>query len=361
MAYPLFDKLIIGTGEQLSQLVTVMLTRALYEETGSYDSSLMPELWLNAELNLDAIGPGGKWAGEPMTVRDLVTQMKVNLFTADRTSQLISQCLNVNTLTGRLRNAYILTRCSSRLFVESFLASGAYTRKTIRQKLDCVLDYMGTPCFRCMTMSYNPQRRERYALRKHYRLQPQRDRLRFMKMFQTSKGKGLRSFMYVPKLKLKTCRQWRPKAQIAKGIRAFRGIGSFMAKNLWHILQPVLGYPRQLNLTYTDVGPGARVGVNLCMGWPPALLKTCGSEVVGLFYSDAVGQLRKRALKHKLLRFCDNDPTHIAAAKDRCRLELSTLEGMQFFLCEWSKIVRYYWYRGVVYTRGYWRNLEDAS
>ncbi len=90
MAYPLFDKLIIGTGEQLSQLVTVMLTRALYEETGSYDSSLMPELWLNTELNLDAIGPGGKWAGEPMTVRDLVTQMKVNLFTADPTSRLIS-------------------------------------------------------------------------------------------------------------------------------------------------------------------------------------------------------------------------------------------------------------------------------
>lgn len=84
-----FRKLTMSTGEQLTLLVTVMLVRALFQVTGSYDSELIPES-LSSTLVCMAWNDAVPWQ---CTVIDLCRLMKLNLFATDPCSNLIRRVM----------------------------------------------------------------------------------------------------------------------------------------------------------------------------------------------------------------------------------------------------------------------------
>ena len=250
----------------------------------------------------------------------------------------------------RTLNAYLMTVCSSFEFLQAFHSSCAHLAKsTLRAKLKHVLAMLGRkPYFKLFSRSFNPQRRQRATFMKLRRHGSNRDSARFHKLFCPP-----------PTLKLKKDRQWRTKKVLCKHIRGFRGIGPFLAKNFW--LNFTLGgvrYPRAEDTFWGEVGPGGRSGINIMMGFPPELLKNCMKESTGAFYSDLATNLRKKLLRHPLLRNLPSDSDAMRAAKDMIRDALSTIEGFQFLACEWSKIVNYTTTGNPIYTRGYWKEWE---
>ena len=119
-----------------------------------------------------------------------------------------------------------------------------------------------------------------------------------------------------------------------------------------------MAYPRAEDAFLGEVGPGGRTGINIMMGFPPELLKSCMRESTGAFYSDLATNLRKKLLRHPLLRPLSSDNDAMRAAKQMIRDALSTIEGFQFLACEWSKIINYITTGNQIYTRGYWKQWE---
>lgn len=341
---PLFPKLSIPRETQLEFTLSVMLARVGFSLTGSYDH---PELkkWLDtsAEIGCDD-------ANRTVTVRTIVEALKINFHSLDKTTLLQRKSLD-GTFRNKLINSYILTRCSSRAFGKAFFNSGASKGGRLKSKLRTTLTGLGGSSHRCFTMSYNPQRRTRYEHKKKLKKHPGRGlKLLFHELRYDSK-------LY--EIKLKDCaRNWISKFNICKSLKKLRGFGPFLAKNMWQLIQSWSRYPNVLDLEFCESGPGARCGANWMVANPPLLMLNATNDHAAFYYSELISDLRKECLSSILLA---NPPRGSIQQKcvDLIKTELSTLEGCQFILCEWSKIVCWARTGSVVYTRLYWRNLED--
>ena len=173
------------------------------------------------------------------------------------------QVMQSSPKTHATKNAYILARCTSRDFVQAFLASRAFIEKfSIKDKLTATVERLHGDYWRAFTSSFNPQRRSRRKLYK-MRSKPIASKRYFLK------GCSRKILPLSLKTKKQACRS---KQAICLEVRGYRGIGPFLAKNLWQFFR--LGefhgiYPAKQDLAFGEVGPGGRRGVNLMNGWPP--------------------------------------------------------------------------------------------
>lgn len=257
-------------------------------------------------------------------------------------------------LRRRTINAYLVTVCSSYEFLKTFYESGAHlSKKTLHSKVKHVASLLGRkPFYKFFTRSFNPQRRQRAVFLKHRRKSSCRDAGLFFRFFRRAP----------PVLKLKANRKWQPKQTLCKQIREYRNVGPFLAKNFWQ--NYTIGgvqYPRALNAAFGEVGPGGRAGINILLGFPPDLMKACGRDSSAAFYADQATRLRKKLLRHPLLQADPSDNDELRQAKQLIIDSLSTIEGLQFLTCEWSKIVNYCATGNCTYERGYWNWWDSAD
>ena len=104
----------------------------------------------------------------------------------------------------------------------------------------------------------------------------------------------------------------------------------------------------------SEVGPGGRVGINLLLHCPPALMRDCSQDLSAQYFSDKASTLRQKCMRSPLLRPHEGDCAEIAKAKALIRQQCETVEGFQFLACEHSKIVRWLMTGNITYERGYW-------
>ena len=93
-------------------------------------------------------------------------------------------------------------------------------------------------------------------------------------------------------------------------------------------------------------------------GKPPQLSMNQGDFHSAAFYADVVDGLRKKMLKHDLLKPSPEDSPEVITAKAEVRGYLGSIESAQFLLCEWSKIVSFLLTGNITYLRHYWANAE---
>ena len=87
----------------------------------------------------------------------------------------------------------------------------------------------------------------------------------------------------------------------------------------------------------------------------------CQKQESALFYADKANELRRKCLRHPLLAPDASDSPAVAKAKESVREQLQTVEGFQFFACEYSKLVRFLTTDNVTYSRTYWADMEAAD
>ena len=345
----LFASMTMSTAEQISCLLTTMMVRCLFEEFGSYSDARMPSELADAAFVFSI----GKTASSTATCRQICEGMKINVFSSDATTCLIRKCIKGCSMHHATLNAYILARCTSRAFAEEFYAGGAYkSKKTVRGKLAHTVNGLGKKYWRCFTTSFNPQRRER---RQFFKLR-RRPRLSKREFFRTLSLKAM------PRLKLKQGKAWRSKVDICKEIRSYPGMGPLSAKNMWQFFS-LSGYrlPRKLDAQFGEVGEGGRKGCNLMLHNPLQFATKSTDELSSQFFSKTTQELQHRMLKHALLRDRPGDEQFLRNARQKIKIELSTIEGTQFLLCEWSKLCNWMLTGNCTYCRGYWRLAEEQN
>ena len=96
-------------------------------------------------------------------------------------------------------------------------------------------------------------------------------------------------------------------------------------------------------------------------GRPKGLLKDSASIDAADFFVQELRKLQKRMRLCKVLTPSQRDSPQLKRAKMAVQSQIATLEGVQFLLCEWSKVVKYDLSRSVTYGRGYWRRMEEAG
>ena len=155
----LFPILTMTTGQQISNLLTIMLCRCMFTVLGSYDDPRMPNKWAHETI---VVALEGVAAFSAVKVLDLCKVMKINVFSTDATTTAISRCMQGVSKFHQASNAYILARCSSRTFARAFFESRAYSdKKTIKSKVLRTLFCLKNRAWSCFTTSFNPQRRQR--------------------------------------------------------------------------------------------------------------------------------------------------------------------------------------------------------
>ena len=344
-----FPSLTMSTDQQISCLLTVMMVRCLFEELGSFDDPRMPAALADAVFVFSM----GKGASSAATCRQICQSMKINVFSTDATTCLIRKCVEGVSRYHATANAYILARCTSREFAQEFYTGGAYIdRKTVRAKLVHTLNRLGKKYWRCFTTSFNPQRRER---RQFFKLR-RRPRLSRRELFRTMSLKNM------PRLKLKQGKAWRSKVDICREIRSYPGMGPLSAKNMWQFFSlSGLRLPRKQDNQFGEVGEGGRKGCNLMLHNPLQFATKSTDDHSAQFFHKSVQELQHRMLKHALLRDSDFGEQFMKTARQKVKLELATIEGAQFLLCEWSKLCNWMLTGNCTYCRGYWRLAETNN
>jgi hypothetical protein len=344
---------------QIDHLLKIMVCRAAYGATKCYDDERMPKV-IEEELALSFDNAPKTYARhDVLSHRQVLQKLKVNFFSKDGVTKDIEAIQQVAP-TKKSINTYIMTLCSSRKFIEAFSASGACSVVAgVRQKFLITWAHMakdgGTMC-ESFTRSYNPQRRQR-ALYATYN-DEEKAQEHFLSTISTKQFR----------LRLKDGGQQRyGKRQVCRKIRKLKGIGVFLSKNYWQFY--CLGRSGKAlpdDLQWSETGPGARVGANVMAGRPPNLLRDAQSLDSSDFFVQELVAIRKRMRLSSVLKpsVCDNKV--VQQAKLDVLKEIVTLEGVQFFLCEWSKIVKYVLTRDKRYERIYYeqcgqQKVADAS
>ena len=83
-------------------------------------------------------------------------------------------------------------------------------------------------------------------------------------------------------------------------------------------------------------------------------MRDCASPPAAQYFAEKATELRKKCLRHPLLKVCAEDSAELAQAKQLIRDQCETVEGFQFLCCEHSKIVRWLMTWNCTYNRGYW-------
>ena len=137
-----------------------------------------------------------------------------------------------------------------------------------------------------------------------------------------------------------------------KELKSRRGIGPFVAKNYWSILNCFRRSQLPDDLTYAECGPGAREFLLLLNGYPRNLLDRSTGQNVSDFFNNLLLEFRnhwRRLLLRRIRRTSDRRLVHWL--KTVQAETLATLESLQFMCCECSKILHYLVSRNSTYSR----------
>ena len=165
----------------------------------------------------------------------------------------------------------------------------------------------------------------------------------------------------VPRLRLKEGKVWRAKRAICNDIRKLHGVGPLTGRNLWSFMS--LGVRGNLvpdNNSWGVVGVGAREAVNLLNNWPPTLLKESPSQDAADFFVIEVAKIQYEFLSLPDLAPLPGDSPLVSAAKSLVRDEASTIESMEFMLCEFCKVVKWVYTRKQQYVMGFWKKTVES-
>ena len=348
----LFPVLSASEDEQVASMITIMLLRAIFEITKDYCHPAVPAEWSGRVVEYAFRGS----AARPLTALDICQRMKLNFFPFDHCTNIARRIMleSSKELKSRTINAYLIAVCTSRDFLKAFYESGAHVHKrTMKSKLNSIIQTIGADnLFKCFTRSFNPQRRIRNQLLKLRKAKTHLVKSYFRSLFKCPQPLSLKSGKQA----------WRPKVDICRTIRGYRGLGIFGAKNFWQFFSLAkTRYPALHDTAFGEVGPGARRGINLLLHLPLDLMVSCTKDASAFFYSDHCSKLGKKCAAHILLRPDSADSPEVAFAKCAVSNEFKTIEGTQFVTCEHSKIVRWCIHGTVIYEYGYWTAYENQD
>ena len=111
-------------------------------------------------------------------------------------------------------------------------------------------------------------------------------------------------------------------------------------------------YPSSLR----QVGPGARKAINLLNKSPPCFAQTSASWSSAQYFAEQLKIVAEELRACPELKPLPSDSDTVKTAKANANKLLSTLEGVQFLLCELGKIFTFLLTDGIVYARGYWHH-----
>ncbi len=146
-----------------------------------------------------------------------------------------------------------------------------------------------------------------------------------------------------------------------------RELGAFTGKCFYQIIRRQFPYERCFSTScrrplerYSECGPGARAALNILEGLPATWqLHATGQAAADVFNGyllkwkkiwRAVGMQLRRELPDELHEHID---AFLAPWFDET--------WFQFVLCEMSKIIAFILVGAVVYSRGYWRHVEQQG
>ena len=339
---------------QVTFLVSLLLCRAAYTYTGTYTSSELPKAMLDLLFDMAfAPAPRRTKRTHALKVKDLLRRMKINLFSTDHTTREIKDILKDN-WSHRHINAYILTLFTSRDFVKAFRDSGAYSKSYpwVSQKLARTWDYLDGPIHTSFATAFNPQRRQYWTYKKM--------------TDATARTTILKNVArVVPPLKTKNAQQIRrSKRDMCKDLRQLHGLGPFLAKNMWQFLtvdSSKYSLPPDNN-SWGEVGKGGRTGANILNSWPFQFSTTSSSQAAADFWALTVSEIRDELLACPELQPDAKDTDTMVKAKQMLVAELQTIEGTQFVLCEWSKVVHYVLHGNADYERYFsWDTAQEQT
>ena len=147
-----------------------------------------------------------------------------------------------------------------------------------------------------------------------------------------------------------------------KELKSHRGVGPFVAKSYWSILNCFRRSRLPDDLTYAECGPGAREFLLLVSGYPRDLLVTSTTQQDADFFNVLLLHFRnnwRRLLKRRIRKTADRRLVHWL--KTVQAETLASLESLQFMCCECSKVLRYLVTRDPMYLRHRLVAPGDAS
>ena len=134
------------------------------------------------------------------------------------------------------------------------------------------------------SLSFNPQRRLRYRYAKYQDEEKARETFLATVTLVTFR------------LRLKDSTQHRiPKRRVSRRIRKLKGLGFFLAKNMWQFF--VFGLQQRVlpdDGHWAETGPGGRVGANFMCGRPANLLQGSTSMDAADFFVEELLVIQKR-------------------------------------------------------------------
>ena len=346
----MYTRCVQDANEVIHMFLVLFICRVCYVITGTYDSKEIPSSMLSSVYRLEyEHAPETTALRTTLTVRDMLTRMKLNWFPTDWCTLQIEAMMRAAP-SHRSTNAYILGLFTSRAFVRAFHSSRAYRlRRTLRGKLKMVRELVPN-ISDWFTMSFNPQRRYRRQFAKYT---PKKAWVELNKLVT---GRP-------PKLKVRHSDGTRKtKRDLCQEVRRLKSIGPFLGKNILQWLALSVGQKLVPDMhEFTESGPGARAAINTLSGWPRLFSTSSASWASAEFYNVELQKIRKRLLKHPALKPSDMDSATVATAKQMILKQLRTAEGTQFLLCEMAKTHNYELLRSTIYSRGYWESGVDAG
>lgn len=141
-------------------LIVLLLVRFAYETTHSYDHGDIPAAWLEYPSPISWDRPVKCRCD--LTVREIVSQMKLNGLSIDPTTELSSKILHAN-ISGFFKNLYLLVIFGGYFFAESLWTTGAYLKDTVTDTMQVVIKATKDLRLLCTT-SFSPQRKWRHSV-----------------------------------------------------------------------------------------------------------------------------------------------------------------------------------------------------
>lgn len=148
----------ISCEQHLRMFLSLMICRSAHDELQTYSHPQIPATLLSLVYDLRFVNaPAASTARQCLTVRDLVTDMKLNFFESDKISVMIKSLLR-DAPSHRTTNTYLLTLCTSLEFVTRLRDTGAFNEEiSVVGKLRRVRQVL--PIYKWFSLSFNPQRR----------------------------------------------------------------------------------------------------------------------------------------------------------------------------------------------------------
>ena len=284
----------------------------------------------------------------PLTVGGIVNLMKLNWSSTDMGTELTREIIASVPYKKKFLTSYILTQFSGRAFLKTLSehgVEGSTVLDVLRKALQRMHDN-NEHFADCYTTGFNPQRRFRNEARKM-------DMQEFLQL-DTLKHKFLIQPRPTPVKLRHLDGSWRHKRAIMLDAKDLYGFGPFKTKNWWQIY--TAGKKTvPTDLDYCEIGPGAKCFLLTWKRYPNRLLLQSPNQESADFFNILLKELRvawRKLLRREIQKASVEGKQQLAQLLRKIQQETTaTLEDLQFFCCENTKVLRFIVTRSAMYLR----------